>query len=72
MFGEIVQTHRQHRQKLRSLSLISQEDSMQGEIMEIHVMETKPIDFLGDIGASHHIVHKLEHFSEIFPLPGFF
>ena len=68
MFGEL--------EKLSStsstFSLITQEDNMQSEILAINVMETKPTDFLGDTGASHHIVHKLEYFSEIFPLPGIF
>ena len=29
-------------------------------------------DFLGNTGASHHIAHRLDCFSEIFPLPGVF
>ena len=33
---------------------------------------TSPTDFLGDTGASHHIAHRLDCFSKIFPLRGIF
>ena len=41
-------------------------------IMAANNIQTSPTDFLGDTGASHHIAHRLDYFSEIFPLPGIF
>ena len=35
-------------------------------------IQTSPTYFLGGTGASHHIAHRLNYFSEIFPLPGIF
>ena len=40
------------------------------EAMAENAITTTSTDFLGDTGASHHIVHKREYFSELFPLPG--
>ena len=71
MFGELEQLSSTTSIHL-PLSLISQEVIMEGEILAIHVIDTKPADFLGDTGASHHIVHKLEYFSKLFPLLGIF
>ena len=68
MFGELEKIS----STSSTFSLITQEDNMQSEILAINVMETNPTDFLGDTRASHHIVHKLEYFSEIFPLPEIF
>ena len=41
-------------------------------IMAASNILTSPTDFLGDTRASHHIAHRLDYFSEIFPLPGIF
>ena len=41
-------------------------------IMAASNILTSPTEFLGDTGASHHIAHRLDYFSEIFPLPGNF
>ena len=40
--------------------------------MEASVINTNSQDFLGDTGASHHIVHKREYFQDLTPLPGVF
>ena len=66
-----------------SVSLLSfipelQNDAtMGGEVMAANgaIMgrdATKSTTFLGDTGASHHIVHKRGYFSELSPLPGQF
>ena len=39
-------------------------------IMAANNILTPSTDFLGDTGASHHIAHRLDYFSEIFPLLG--
>ena len=41
-------------------------------IMAASNMLTSPTDLLGDTGASHHIAHRLDYLSKIFPLPGIF
>ena len=41
-------------------------------IMAANNIVTASTDFLGDTGASHHIAHRLDYFSEIFPLLGVF
>ena len=40
--------------------------------MAASVIDTRSTDFLGDTGASHHIVHKREYLQELTPLPGLF
>ena len=42
------------------------------EAMVASVINTHSTYFLGDTGASHHIVHKREYFHDMTPLPGIF
>ena len=71
MFGELEQIA-SAASTYSPFSFISQEENIQGEILAIHVMDTRPTNFLGDRRATHHIVHKLGYYSEIFPQPGIF
>ena len=41
-------------------------------IMAANNIVTTSTYFLGDTGTSRHIAHRLDYFSEIFPLPGVF
>ena len=55
-------------ESLSSIISANQDDAIVcGEVMAADA--TTSTTFLGDTGASHHIVHRREYFSELSPLP---
>ena len=58
---------------LSALPLAIHSDNMWcGEVMAADATKSMATTFLADSGASHHIVHRREFFSDITPIPGSF
>ena len=60
---------------LSVIPALQNDATMGGEVMAangavVQIDSAKSTTFLGDTGASHHIVHKRGYFSELSPLPG--